>query len=207
VTLPPFYIDRTEVTNAQYKRYCDATGYSTPPHWKDGTYPESEAELPVTHVNWWEASAYAAWAGKRLPTEAEWEKAARGPKSLRWPWANEWQEDCANTEEAKIEHTSPVGIFPQGRSPYGLLDMAGNTWEWTLSRWGMDVLKPDYKYPYTDGSGRNGLSGTHARILRGGSWYDDSRDARCAYRLRDLPDYVNYDFGFRCVVSLAISPS
>jgi formylglycine-generating enzyme required for sulfatase activity len=89
VTLPAFYIDKTEVTNAEYKKFCDATGNPVPPYWKDGIYAEGQAQVPVRWVNWWEAQAYAAWKGKRLPTEAEWEKAARGTDGRVYPWGNQ----------------------------------------------------------------------------------------------------------------------
>ena len=91
----------------------------------------------------------------------------RGPKNLRWPWGNDWQEGKANTEEAKLGETSPVGMFPGGASPEGLLDMAGNVWEWTRSKWGMDIRKPTYGYPYEWQDGREALSGPDFRVVRG----------------------------------------
>jgi formylglycine-generating enzyme required for sulfatase activity len=142
---------------------------------------------PVVGVTWYEALAYCRWLegqlrargavgwipdgyALRLPTEAEWEKAARGTEALRWPWGNEWQEGRANTKGAGLQQTSAVGLFPSGASPYSVLDMAGNVWEWTLSRWGRRSSAPDYGYPYQAGEGREALGGPDLRILRGGSW-------------------------------------
>jgi formylglycine-generating enzyme required for sulfatase activity len=177
---------------------------------------------PVVGVCWYEVFAFCKWLGAkfrqagshilkdeyilRLPTEAEWEKAARGPGAYRWPWGNEWQEDCANTKEAELNQTTPVGMFPKGLSGYKVDDMAGNIWEWTKTRWGRkSVFEPDYNYPYDPKDGREEISGPDLRVLRGGSWGSNQWGARCACRGRFIPDYFNYSVGFRVVVSLADS--
>ena len=165
------------------------------------------AELQSDQRSLWEKLAHGEKI-VRLPTEAEWEKAARGERRCRWPWGNEWAEGHANTKEANLEETNPVGIFPLGASPYGLLDMAGNVWEWTISRWGRkSIYKPDYGYPYQSNDGRERLGGPDFRVLRGGSWRGDSGTlaappaAGAPLITSNLYDYV----GFRVVVSLAIS--
>jgi len=191
------------------------------------------ANRPVVGVSWYEALAYCRWLTEtlqaassrlhvwrdgqitnlpnpistiRLPSEAEWEKAARGAAGRRWPWGDEWLEGQANTEEAGIGETSAVGAFPAGASPCGALDMAGNVWEWTMTCWGRtSVLRPDYVYPYNQDDGREAPSGPDARVLRGGSWYGDQRNARCACRFRLVPGDCDRDVGFRVVVSLASS--
>lgn len=204
------------------------------PYWW-GDPIRGRATRPVVGVTWYEAAAYCNWLGfqlirvqlpfrvwsdtqvavkasskqnvsVRLPSEPEWEKAARGAAGLRWPWGNEWQDDRANTEEAHLGETSAVGIFPAGVSSYGLQDVAGNVWEWTRSRWGkQSIRKPDYGYPYRQDDGREELGGPDLRVVRGGSWNDFQRDARCAVRRRSAPvDFLKL-LGFRVVVSLSNS--
>lgn len=136
VTLPAFLIDKTEVTNKQYKEFLDNTGYQpTWPknfikHWEDGDYPSGKANHPVVWVSVEDAKAYAIWAGKRLPTEYEWQKAAQGDDGRDWPWGNIYDPDKANMDS---RDTKPVGSYPEGASPYGCMDLTGNVWEWTNS--------------------------------------------------------------------------
>jgi formylglycine-generating enzyme required for sulfatase activity len=139
-----------------------------------------------------------------LPSEAEWEKAARGVDGQVYPWKGKFDLRRANTSEVGIGSTSAVGCFPDGQSPYGLLDMSGNVWEWTRSLWGKDWQKPDFKYPYNPGDPkREDLKAGKAmyRSLRGGSFNYNSGDARCASRGRYNPDLRYHIIGFRIVVS------
>jgi formylglycine-generating enzyme required for sulfatase activity len=129
VRLPAFLIDELEVTNIEYKRFVDATNWPAPSGWIDGKYAENFEFLPVTGVTWWDAMAYARWVGKRLPTEAEWEKAARGTKGGRFPWDDQFAPERANNDIGLL----PSGSLPTGASPYGAMDMAGNAAEWTAS--------------------------------------------------------------------------
>jgi formylglycine-generating enzyme required for sulfatase activity len=129
IRLDAFYIDKLEVTNIEYKRFTDATGYPPPEAWRDGKYSEGADFYPVQSVSWWEAMAYARWIGKRLPTEAEWEKAARGTDARRFPWGDQYEIDLANSDK----DYAPVASYFNGASPYGVLNMAGNVAEWTAS--------------------------------------------------------------------------
>jgi formylglycine-generating enzyme required for sulfatase activity len=176
VILPEFWIDKTPVTNAEYARFVADTGHKPPKHWKGKTTPKSITDHPVTYVSWHEAVAYGEWAGKRLPTEEEWEKAARGSNGREYPWGNGFDPNRCNTVESGVGKTTPVGQHsPQGDSPYGCVDMAGNVWEWTAS---------DYDY--------------NSKVLRGGSWFGNRRGAICSCRGRDDPRDGYDDVGFRC---------
>jgi formylglycine-generating enzyme required for sulfatase activity len=203
-----FYIDRYPVTNEEYKRFVDATGYPVPCYeveWADlydynwdpdeRTPPEGKEKHPVVLVKWEDARAYAAWVGKRLPTEAEWERAARSTDGRRWPWGNEFVEGCCNIRESNAGGTTPVGQYsPEGDSPEGGGDMVGNVWEWTSS-----LFRP---YPYDANDGRESLVANGWRVLRGGSWLNNLAQglAHCTARLDG--DFLFFNnVGFRCALS------
>jgi len=196
VYVDAFYMDVYEVTNEQYKKFMDATGHKAPGYWNNNSY--NEPKQPVVGVSWHDAIAYAEWAGKRLPTEAEWEKAARGGLvGKRYPWGDDISHDDANYDgtggKDKWEYTSPVGIFaPNG---YGLYDMAGNVWEWCA-----DWYDPGY-YAKSPKSNPKGPSYGQWRVFRGGSWcYTDADCLLVATRGFDLdPSYNDDSVGFRCV--------
>ncbi len=188
LTLPGFWIDVTPVTQAEYQRFLQANpqhrvpyrgeNWAKPYNWDERrrTPPAGKEQHPVVLVSWHDAVAYAQWAGKRLPTEEEWEKAARGMDGREYPWGDVWDAAKCNTDEGKVGRTTPVGRYsPQGDSPYGCVDMVGNVWEWTVS---------DYS--------------RSRKVLRGGSWYSRRDYARVAYRFSSDPGYRYYFIGFRC---------
>ena len=188
VTAEGFWIDRTEVTNAQFARFIQARGTAQ----GDGQRAASGREQhPVAGVTWHDAVAYCRWAQKRLPTEAEWEYAARGADGRRYPWGNAWEDPRARFRGNRGNGaTAPVGSYPNGASPFGLLDMAGNVWEWAST-----LFKP-YPYVVTDGREDPGASGR--RVLRGGSWMDAPGDLRSTFRDTGGPGERSATIGFRC---------
>jgi formylglycine-generating enzyme required for sulfatase activity len=193
VYLDGFWIDQTEVTHELYK-VCVEQGGCDPPSNTDFYDDPSYANHPIVYATWLNANNYCEWAGRRLPTEAEWEKAARGTDGRWYPWGNTYDCPMANFGECNPS-TSPVGSYPEGASPYGALDMAGNVWEW-VSDW------YDVNY-YHDSPHENpqGPSFGEERGLRGGSYEGTKRNARTATRGDLLPEQTINDVGFRCALS------
>jgi len=188
-----YWMDKYEVTNEAYRRFVEATGRPSPNHWIGGTFPKGEERLPVVYVTWYDADAYCRWAGKRLPTEAEWEKAARGTDARLFPWGNTFDPKKANSPQSGIGHLMSVGSFPQGKSPYGLYDMAGNAWEWTESWY---LAYPGNTHPTVN-------YGEQYKVVRGGSYVDCSF-YRCGLSAPVFNrgffkrETKNSGFGFRC---------
>lgn len=214
VSLPAFQIDKYPVTNAQYARFVAATGHRPPLHWKDGRIPVGLEKHPVTMVSWFDAKKYAEWAGKRLPTEAEWERAARGNDGRRWPWGNSMDPQRLNTYY-QVGSTTVVGSYPSGASPEGVMDMAGN-----VSQWVADDFLP---YPNTEAPEEMfqakiaqipespaerskqvvDFVPTEERykVMRGGSWKSDPFSTAAYHRNFSWPHFASDFFGFRCAKS------
>lgn len=211
VTLPRYWISKIPVTNAQYRLFVEASGRETPKDWENERPPKDKESHPVVNVSWYDAMAYCEWltdvTGKpiTLPSEAEWEKAARGNKDKReFPWGDRFEAARCNSYALGLNSTTPVGIFPEGASPYGVLDLSGNVWEWTRTQWGTDFWKPGIRYPYVRSDGREaiGAGDDTMRVLRGGAFIDDERGVRCACRYDCTPDFRDLNFGFRVVVGV-----
>ncbi len=222
VFVDAFEIAQTPVTNAQYAIFQQATSVHVPITWGNQIPPSHLSNHPVVDLNWYEAQAFCRWLGEqmeqhfRLPTEAEWEKAARGVDGRAFPWGNEFDPARCNVKEGGRGITTPIDAHPNGASPYGLLDMAGNVWEWTQS-----LQAP---YPYNEVDGRNGsdpivnrrpprilqrlfrTAPEHAppaveerRVIRGGCFANPEGFARCACRLRLQPERRTPFLGIRLV--------
>jgi formylglycine-generating enzyme required for sulfatase activity len=185
VQVKSFYLDKTEVTNEAYKQFCDATGHAVPPYWKDKNYPKELEKHPVVQVSWLDAVDYARWAGKRLPTEAEWERAAKGPNSYRYAYGNAYDPQKANTN---LQKTSPVNSYPANE--FAVFDMTGNVSEWTSSL--------NLPYPYRDSDGREDAKTVGSRVLKGGSHSSNEQAARCLVRESERPENGSPLIGFRC---------
>jgi serine/threonine-protein kinase len=214
VYLDDFWIDKFEVTNKQFARFLNEEGNQEEDGvswmnvedegsnivYEGGQYrPRSGYEdHPVTYVSWYGAQSYCQWAGKRLPTEAEWEKAARGTDGKIWPWGNDWDEDKVNSKDAGPGRTTAVGSYPDGASPYGCMDMAGNAWEWVADRY-----QGDYYQAAPDRNPQGPDQGV-SRVVRGGSWALPQGLTRCTGRFEFIPWVRRDDLGFRCANS---SPS
>jgi len=200
VHLPTFFIDKYEVTNIRYKRFIDATGHKVPWSqepaaaayiwdWQKRLYPSGKGADPVVLVSWEDAIAFCGWAGKSLPTEAQWEKAARGPQGYTYPWGDTWVAGKANTSESKLGQTAPMGTFKEDVSPYGVHDMGGNVSEW-VQEWfapypGNPMISYEEKEKY--------------KVLRGGSWDYSHSIAAAHHRQYALPLSQMTAIGFRCV--------
>ena len=211
VYLDAYWIDRTEVTNAQYQK-CVAEGACK----SNNEWPDFNAsDQPMVCVSWYDAQAYCEWAGRHLPTEAEWEKAARGTDGRRFPWGNAWDVHTTRrlnfadkntdfdwsdmTTDDGYQYTAPAGSYPVGASPYGALDMAGNAREWVA-----DWYDDNY-YAHSPSRNPTGPDSGSAHVLRGGSWKDSQAFVRAAFRIRgvqiDSSSYCNVSYGFRCALT------
>lgn len=190
--LPNYWIARVPVTNEQYKQFVEATSRPAPEYWQNGQIPKGKEKHPVVYVRWYDAVAFCDWAKVRLPTEAEWEKAARGTDGQIYPWGNELPDKNRCNFNWYVGDTTPVGNYPQGESFYGCFDMAGNVWEWTSTKWLSNYQ--DYASKVD-----NTLGGTEGRVLRGGAWGNDQTKVRCAYRNVNTPDDRYLIVGFRVV--------
>lgn len=192
VHLKGFYMDLYEVTNQDYKLFIDVTRTAPPPNWKRRMYPRVWGDNnPVIYVTWYNANAYCEWTGKRLPTEEEWERTARGPKGYKYAWGNEFDEKKAIFAQ---ETTAPVGSMSGDKSFFGVYDMAGNVMEWTSS-W--------YK-PYPGSTKKSKTHGEIQKVARGWSWsklmhYNVSYIfSRNSHRHHFRPHRLGQDIGFRC---------
>ncbi len=205
VHLDAYRIGRYPVTVAECRKFVEDDGYSNERWWRAGGFGAAKEprdwdeqlqhpNRPVVNVSWYEAAAYCAWKGVRLPTEAEWERAARGTVARKYPWGNEEPDtERANYDAGNVGHATPVGLYPRGATPEGIDDMAGNVWEWVADSYGKDY------YGKSPSANPKGPESGEVRVLRGGAWVDNPWYLRAALRFRYQPE-VWFDFiGFRCV--------
>lgn len=213
--LQEYRIDKYPVTNIQFARFMAEANYRPPLDWPEGRFQSGVAKHPVTMVSWYDASNYCTWSGKRLPTEAEWEKAARGEDGRRWPWGEQMNPSYLNTYYG-VGSASDVTVYPEGSSPYGVMDMAGNVFEWIDEDF-MAYEGSDAPAEYFQGKIQVAtttkdramkvvdLVGVDAKykVLRGGSWKSDPFATTTYHRNYSWPHYASDFFGFRCAADVS----
>ncbi len=187
INLEAFYIGKYEVTNQEYRDFVTESGYAAPQHWEGNQIPPGLEKHPVTWVSFEDAEAYCLWKGGRLPSEAEWERAAHGAQPALYPWGDEFDPNRANIWQAGRRGTAPVGSYPLGASRFGVEDMAGNVFEWVN----------DFFHPYPGSRTRFKESDKHKRILRGGSWNFNQYYARTTHRFPRMGGEKSRSYGFR----------
>lgn len=243
VFMDAYFIDKYPVTNAEFKKFIESDGYTKKDFWSDDGWKyisktnhsesddlkdivKADNDCPVTNITWYEAEAFAKWVGKRLPTEAEWEKAARGTDGRTYPWGNEFDKTMLNCSEEEHKKATPVSQYSKGKGVYDCVDMVGNVWEWTTDWYdskyfssapnknpqGPDKAeespyfgKPENVgisiYDMDSSTGSEELTG--CKVIRGGSWNGSGLiHVRCANRDYDEPTFKNDTIGFRCAKSL-----
>jgi len=188
--LDAFYIDRFEVTNGDYMKFAEATGARPPRSHDDPGF--NGPRQPAAGVTWKEADAYCKWQGKRLPSEAEWEKAARGKREVKYPWGDEPPESSRLNYNGELDKTAPVGSYEAGKSDYGVHDLSGNVAEWTN-----DWHLPEY-YLFSPKENPPGPAKGQYKVIRGGNWRNNAEDVRLTYRNATIPALRNLGVGFRC---------
>jgi formylglycine-generating enzyme required for sulfatase activity len=204
VYVSAFYMDKKEVTQAEYERYTKMTKRGKPfvPVFEDDISKITKPELPAMGMSWTDADAYCKWAGKRLPSEAEWEKAARGEDRRRYPWGSEFSPGYANVngDEDGFQYLAPPGSFESGRSPYGLYDMTGNVAEWVADSYDEHYYA---KSSFRDPKGPD--EGQH-KVIRGGSWRETEHNARLSKRFQARMWRTDSTIGIRCARDVESAP-
>jgi len=194
VNVSTCHIDAYPVTNQDYREFVNCTGHKTPIHWQRGTYPTGLARHPVVNVSYQDAKTYADWMGARLPTEAEWEKAARGTDERLDPWGSRFVDDRCNSNNV-VGATLMVDEYPLGRSPYGVWDMSGNVYEWCE-----DYYDEDY-YKYSPATNPRGPEGGQERVIRGGFFSETRPNVRTTHRSSAPEGHTRENVGFRLGLS------
>lgn len=201
VVLDGYYIDKYEVSNAKYRDFMKATGHPAPAYWDDPRL--NEQVQPVVGVSWYDANAYCAWAGKRLPTEAEWEHAAQGPDGSHFPWGHTIDTTKANYGQ-NVGKTMPVNSYPEGVSHFGVHNMAGNVFEWVSDWYDPDYFRVSTAYnPQGPADGYNFANQGPVKVLKGGSWLAPRTSLHTSHRFWNQPENNSYGvgLGFRCALS------
>jgi formylglycine-generating enzyme len=201
VSTSAFFMDKYEVSNSEYSVFVAETGHIKPRYWDDERF--NQPDQPVVGVSWEDAMAYAHWKGGRLPTEAEWEKAARGDDGRPYPWGRKWDKGSVFYflnifgEVDQYKQTAPVDYYQSGASPYGAYNMAGNVWEWCL-----DWYDPNYYKTSPEINPEGPLKPLKMKVLRGGSWINSIDSVTTYHRARNYPRVKNEIYGFRTVIPI-----